>query len=304
MERLECDRMFVAVIETGSFAKAAARRGASSGQASKLVAKLEADLGVQLLKRTTRALAPTEVGQAYYTRIKPLLEDFAALDASVRDSSTTPIGSLRLSVPASFGARRLAPLLIDFALKYEHIQLDVNFTDRLVSLVDEGFDLAVRIGDPEDSSLVGRRLCDSRVVVVAAPCYLAARGEPATPEALAGLECIIDANFRDPLVWRFRDPSTGDMLALPVDGRLRFSSAEACIAAAEAGLGVARAPTFIVGDKLRSGALRPLLGAYAPRPSGIYAIYPPGRYLAFKVRVFVDYLSEKLRGDPPWDSGW
>jgi DNA-binding transcriptional LysR family regulator len=296
--------MFVAVIETGSFAKAAARRGASSGQASKLVAKLEADLGVQLLKRTTRALAPTEVGQAYYTRIKPLLEDFAALDASVRDASRTPIGSLRLSVPASFGANRLAPMLVDFAREYEHIRLDVNFTDRIVNLVDEGFDLAIRIGDPEDSSLVGRRLCDSRVAIVASPSYLEAHGAPATPEALATRECIIDANFRDPLVWRFRDPATGVVLSVPVDGRLRFSSAEACIAAAEAGLGVARAPTFIVGDRLRQGTLCAVLAAYAPRPSGIYAIYPPGRNLAFKVRVFVDYLGERLRGEPNWDSGW
>lgn len=304
MERLDCDRMFVAVIETGSFAKAAARRGASSGQASKLVARLEADLGVQLLKRTTRALAPTEVGQAYYERVKPLLEDFAALDASVRDTSGAAIGSLRISVPSSFGATRLSPFLIDFAREFEHIQLDVHFTDRVVNLVDEGYDMAIRIGAPSDSSLIGRKLCDNRVAVVAAPAYLEAHGEPESPEALTGRECIIDTNFRDPLLWRFRDPATNATLSVPVTGRLRFSSAEACIAAAEAGLGIARAPTFIAGESLRVGTLRALLRDREGRPNGVYAIYPPGRHLAFKVRVLVDYLGERFRGEPPWDRGW
>ena len=296
--------MFVAVIETGSFAKAAARRGASSGQASKLVAKLEADLGVQLLKRTTRALAPTEVGHAYYERVKPLLADFAALDASVRDASGTAIGSLRISVPASFGATRLSPFLVDFARAFEHIQLDVNFTDRVVNLVDEGFDMAIRIGAPSDSRLIGRKLCDNRVAVVAAPAYIEAHGEPIRPEALGERECVIDTNFREPLLWRFRDPASGSNLSIPVNGRLRFSSAEACLAAAEAGLGVARAPTFIAGERLRQGALRPLLRDYEGRANGVYAIYPPGRHLAFKVRALVDYLTERFRGEPPWDRGW
>ena len=296
--------MLVAVIETGSFAKAAARMGASSGQASKLVAKLEADLGVQLLKRTTRALAPTEVGQAYYERVKPLLADFAALDASVRDASGAAIGSLRISVPASFGATRLSPFLVDFAREFEHIQLDVNFTERLVNLVDEGFDMAIRIGAASDSSLIGRKLCDNRVAVFASPGYLKAHGEPTDPKALSERECIIDTNFREPLAWRFRDPASGSHMSIQVGGRLRFSSAEACVAAAEAGLGIARCPTFIAGERLRAGAIRPLLRAYEAQPNGVYAIYPPGRHLAFKVRALVDYLAERFRGEPPWDLSW
>jgi len=294
--------MFVAVLDTGSFAKAARQRRTSSGQASKLVSKLEADLGVQLLKRTTRALSPTEVGQAYYERVKPLLEDFAALDASVRSASGAAIGRLRISVPISFGTAQLAPVLIDFARAYPDIQIDVNFSDRVANMIDEGFDLTVRIGAPGDSSLIARRLCDMRIVVVAAPAHLEAHGEPLSPEALVERECIIDTNFREPLLWRFR--SDEGVIPVGVSGRLRFSNAEACLAAAEAALGVARAPSFIAGSRLRAGVLRPLLRGFEATPHGVYALYPAGRHLAIKVRVLVDFLVERFRGEPSWDQGW
>ena len=296
--------MFVAVLETSSFARAARNQRTSAGQASKLVSRLEAELGAQLLKRTTRALSPTEVGQAYYERVKPLLEDFAALDASVRSASGTPAGRLRVTVPQSLGATRLAPLLIDFARGFPDIQLDVSFSDRIVNLVDEGFDMAVRIGTPADSSLIARKLCDMRIVVAAAPAYLDAFGEPAIPEALAGRDCIIDTNFREPLVWRFRAPDGGSSITVTVTGRLRFSNADACLLAAEAGLGIARTPSFIAGPRLRAGLLRPLLSAWQDQPNGLYAIYPAGRHLAAKVRVLVDFLAEAFRGEPEWDRGW
>ncbi|MGO9773993.1 MAG: LysR family transcriptional regulator [Roseiarcus sp.] len=304
MERLDCDRMFVAVLEKRSFAKAALQQGTSSGQASKLVSKLEADLGVQLLKRTTRALSPTEVGQAYYERVKPLLEDFAALDASVRNASGAAVGRLRITAPITFGAAQLAPHLIDFAAAFPDIQLEVNFSDRIVNLVDEGFDLAVRLGTPNDSSLIVRKLCDMRIVVAAAPAYVDALGEPERPEALGGRDCIIDTNFREPLLWRFRALDGASSITVAVAGRLRFSNAEACVAAAEAGLGVARVPSFIAGSRLRAGLLEPLLRAYEERPNGVYALYPAGRHLAIKVRVLVDFLVERFRGEPKWDQGW
>ncbi len=304
MERLDCDRMFVAVLENRGFAKAAKQLATSAGQASKLVSRLEADLGVQLLKRTTRALSPTEVGQAYFERVKPLLEDFAALDASVRNASGAAVGRLRITVPLSFGTAQLAPLLIDFAAAFPDIQLDVNFSDRIVNLVDEGFDLAVRLGMPSDSSLIARKLCDMRVVVAAAPAYLAAHGEPETPEALGARACIIYTNFREPVLWRFRAADGAASIAVAVAGRLRFSTAEACLAAAEAGLGVARVPSFIAGSRLRAGLLKPLLRAYEDRPNGVYALYPAGRHLAIKVRALVDFLVEQFRGEPTWDQGW
>lgn len=303
MEHLDCNRMFVTVMEIGSSARAARSLGISPVQASKLVSKLEADLGVQLLRRTTRALSATETGQAYFERIKLLLEDFAALDASVRDSSAAATGRLRLSLPVSFGTAQLAPVLVDFARAFPDIQLDVSFADRLVSLVDEGFDVAVRVGNPGDSSLIARRLCDMRIVVLAAPAYIQAHGEPADPAALAGHACVIDTNFREPLTWRFR-AADGSAVTVPVAGRLRFSNGEACLAAAAAGLGIARVPSFLAGPMFRTGAVRPLLQAFEDRCYGVYVVYPPGRYLAVKVRVLVDFLVARFRGKPTWDQGW
>jgi len=299
MQRLDCYRMFVAVLETGSFARAAQALGTSSGQAS----KLEADLGVQLLNRTTRALSATGAGQAYFERIKILLEDFAALDASVRNASTAASGRLRLSLPVSFGTMQMTPDLIDFARAFPDIQLDVSFSDRVVALVDEGFDVAVRIGNPSDSTLIARKLCDMRVVTAAAPAYLDQHGVPGDPAALAKRECIIDTNFREPFTWRFRS-ADGATITVPVKGRLRFSNAEACLAAAAAGLGVARVPGFMAGPCFRAGTVRRLLAEFEDRSFGVYVLYPPGRHLAVKVRVLVDFLVSRYRGEPPWDEGW
>lgn len=302
MERLDCDRMFVAVLEVGSFAGAAKRLGLSAGQASKLVSRLEADLGVQLIRRTTRALAPTEVGQAYYERVKGLLDEFDALDAAVRNASGAPTGRLRLTAPISFGASQLVPLLMDFAKAFPEIQLDVSFSDRVVNLIDEGFDAAVRIGRPVDSSLVARKLCPIRIVLAAAPTYLAQRGTPRSPAELAGHDCVIDTNFRDPLAWRFRE--AGRTVAVPVTGRLRFSNGEACVAAAAAGFGIARVPSFTAGAAFRAGTVVPLLAPFESEPDGLYALYPAGRHLALKVRVLVDFLVSCFRSEPTWDQGW
>ncbi|GGF86669.1 transcriptional regulator [Azorhizobium oxalatiphilum] len=302
MERLGPERMFVAVLDSGSFAAAAERLGTSSGQASKLVSKLEADVGVQLIKRTTRALAATEVGQAYYERLKQLIDEFDALDASVRNASGAPAGRLRLTAPKSFGTIQLAPLLIDFARAFPDIQLDVNFTDRVVNVVDEGFDAAIRIGKPGDSSLIARRLCDARIVLVAAKAYLEARGTPQSPADLLAHDCIIDTNFRDPFNWQFGMGEAAT--SVQVTGRIRFSDGEACLAAAEAGLGVARLPSFIAGPRLKAGALVPLLRTQEHERHAVYALYPPGRHLALKVRALVDFLATCFRGTPEWDKGW
>jgi len=186
---------------------------------------------------------------------------------------------------------------------YPEIQLDVSFSDRLANLVDEGFDAAVRIGDPQDSSLIARRLCPMRNVACAATAYLTRRGFPAGPAALADHDCIIDTNFRDPGVWRFRSPE-GEPIRVAVHGRLRFSNPEACIAAAAAGLGVARVPSFVAGPRLARGELTQVLGAFELPPSGVFVVYPPGRHLAARVRALVDFLSDWFRGVPSWDKGW
>lgn len=304
MQRLECERMFVAVMETGSFAKAAARLGTGSAQASKLVSRLESDLGVRLLNRTTRSLSPTEVGQAYLERIKLVLEELDALDEVVKNRSGTPSGRLRLTVPMSFGTTQLAPAFIDFATRFPDIDLDVSFSDRVVNLVDEGFDAAVRIGTPADTSLIARKLCGARIVLTASAEYLSRRNSPATPADLASHDCIIDTNFRDPLVWHFLGDIPSEPNMVKVAGRLRFSSADACLAAAEAGLGIARVPSFMAGPRIRVGTLKPLLRTFEDQPLGIHVLYPPSRHLATKVRVFVDFLVERFQGEPTWDQGW
>jgi DNA-binding transcriptional LysR family regulator len=302
MDRLDCDRTFVAVLETGSFSRAAARMGVSSGQASKLVSKLEADLGVRLINRTTRALSATEAGQAYYERLKGLIEEFDALDAAVRSVAGIARGRLRLTAPLTFGTMQLAPDLIEFAKAYPEIELDVNFTDRVVNLIEEGFDVAVRVGGPADSSLIARRLAEVRIVTAASPGYLRARRAPEAPADLVDHACIIDTNFRDPLIWRYR--VNGETIGVPVKPRARFSNAEACLKAAEAGLGIVRLPNFAVAHSVKSGALTPLLQdfSYGP-PGGVFVLYPPGRGLALKVRALIDFLAKRYRGGAPWAPG-
>ena len=299
MDRISCDRMFVAVMETGSFSAAAARLGTSSGQASKLVARLEADLGVRLLNRTTRAIAATEVGRAYFERVRGLIDDFDSLDRSVKDAGRSPRGQVRLTAPLTFGTTQLVVALNCFAERFGDISLDVQFSDRVVNLVDEGFDAAVRVGRPGDSSLIARKLCEARVVVVASPAYLQRRGHPSVPGDLAAHDCIIDTNFQDPTQWRF-STAEGPMTA-PVTGRLRYSNAEACLRAAEQGLGIAHLPDFVAAASLRAGRVQGILGAFEDLPIGVFAIYPPGRHLAAKVRVLVDFLVERYSGPVDWE---
>lgn len=302
MDRLDCDRILVAVVETRSFTQAARRLGVSPGQASKMITRLEGQLGVQLLMRTTRAVSPTDAGRAYYERIRDLLDELDSLDASVRNASGAAAGRIRLSAPETFGVTRLAPVLIDFVVAWPDIQLDVQFSDRRVNLVDDGFDLAIRIGNPGDSTLMSRRLCDARIVTVASPVYLAAHAEPHSPADLGSHVCIIDTNFNEPLLWSYG--TGGAVAAAPVNGRLRFSNAQACLFAARAGQGVARLPTFVAGEALRDGALVTLLADYEPAPLGVFALYPAGRRLTRKVRVLIDHLTAAFEGPPAWDVGW
>ncbi|MFS2223548.1 LysR family transcriptional regulator [Pantoea sp. B65] len=303
MERLDCDRMFVAVMETGSFTSAALRLGTSHGQASKLISRLEQLLGVQLFRRSTRSLTATDVGIAYYERVRILLKDYDALDDSVRNTSDSPAGRVHISAPVTFGSTQLTPHLLQFARDYSGIELDVSFADRVVSVVDEGFDLALRIGKLPDSSLMARKLCDIRILLVAAPDYLARRGIPEHWQQLAQHDCIIDTNFRDPFHWPFRNEKQL-IEEQPVNGRLKFSNAEVCLQAACAGLGIARLPAFVAGDALRNQHVVPVLHAYEIPPLGLFALYPPAKYLAHKSRTVIDFLVEAFAGDPVWEQGW
>lgn len=289
MDRLGPERMFLTVVETGSFAAAAARLGTGSGQASKLVAKLEAELGVKLLNRTTRALSLTEAGQTYADRLRALIEALDDLETEVQSASVTPRGLIRLSAPLTFGTTRLAPLLADFAAAYPEIGLEVHFADRIVNLVEEGFDAAIRVGSPTDANLTGRKLSSERVLLVAAPSYLARRGAPSVPQDLGAHDCIIDLNFREPYRWPFGP----DKVA--IKGRLAFSNASACLAAAEAGLGIAWMPEFVAHASLAEGRVVPVLTGFETPMLGVWALYPSGRNLPGKVRALVDFMAKALR---------
>ena len=295
-------RTFIAVADARSFAAAARRLQISPAQAAKLVARLEDRLGARLLHRTTRDVSLTDVGWAYLERARGLVDEFDALETSVRDAAKGPRGVLKVSAPVSFGALQLQPALLAFAAAYPELGLEVSYADRAVNLVDEGFDVAVRIGHLSDSSLVARRLAVTRVVACTSPEYLARTGAPKVPGDLTGHEVILDLNQRDPSHWPFLD--AGRRLDVQVQGRLRFSRAEACLAAAREGWGIAREPAFAAAEDLCSGRLAVVLAAFEPAPLPIHAVYPHARHLAAKVRAFVDFLAERFAGEPEWHRGW
>jgi len=296
-------RYFIAVAEELHFSRAAERLHVAQPAVSEQVRKLEVELGVRLLNRTTRSVAPTEAGRAYYDRLKPLVDELDTLDLDIRNISQSPRGRLRLTAPLTFGTLELAPALNAFAGLYPDIELDVTFSDRVVNVVDEGFDLAVRVGRPGDSSLIIRRLCAVRIVVVGARSYLEQHDAPKSPSDLAEHACIIDTNFREPTRWPFKG-ETGEVEMASVDGRIRYSNAEACVQAAELGLGLACVPAFVAGEALRSGRLIRLLASFEPDPYDVHVLYPHSRHLAAKVRLLVDFLSERYRQTPHWEQGW
>jgi DNA-binding transcriptional LysR family regulator len=301
VDRLDEINAFAAVADARSFTQGARRLGVSAAQVSKLIARLENRLGARLLNRTTRDVSLTDTGRAYLERARQLLEDFQALESSVTEQSG-PRGLIRISTPVTFGANELTDALLDFAMSYPDVSLDVSSSDRMVNLVEEGIDVAVRIGQLGDSSLVARKLAAVRIVTCASPDYLARVGTPAQPEDVAGHEAVLDTNKADPTAWDYK--VDGRAREVRVHGRLRFSGANACVAAARAGFGLARVPAFAAAEDLREGRLQALLCAFEPEPIHIHAAYPHARHLAPKVRAFVDFLAARFAGEPEWHKGW
>lgn len=292
MDNLEETRTFLAVAEARSFAAAARRLRISPGQATKLVGRLEDRLGVRLLNRTTRVVSLTDAGANFAPRARTLVDDFDDLGQSVREGARTLKGALRIAAPVSFASAILDKILIDFAKSQKDLSLEVSYADRTVNIVEEGFDVAVRVGAMPDSSLVAKRLGETRIVCMASKKYLAAKGAPKRPDDLADHDCIIDLNARDPFVWPFR--AGGRTQTVAVTGRLRFSRAETCLYAARLGFGIARSPEFAAAPDLRSGALVPVLQQFEPVALPINAIYPHVRHLPAKVRAFLDFLAPRV----------
>jgi DNA-binding transcriptional LysR family regulator len=295
MDRLAAIEAFVRVADSGSFSDAARRLNLSKSVVSRQVAALEADLGVRLLHRTTRSLTLTEAGRAFHDKATRILSDVDEAVTSVSRLQQAPRGRLRISAPTNFGIHHLVPAVPQFLDRYPEVELDLVLNDRFVDLVDEGFDVAVRVGRLADSSLVSRRLAPFRAEVCASPAYLAAHGAPASPDDLAGRACLT-YSYLDPVdEWSFAT-ADGKPWPVTVHGRLRVNNADALRVAALHGLGLAYLPTFLVGDDLEAGTLVAVLQDYMPRRQGraIHAVYPHARHLSPKVRAFVDFLAERF----------
>lgn len=289
---------FVRVVETGSFTAAASALGVSKSQVSRAVRALEDRLGARLLHRTTRAVGPTEAGSAFYARCSRILADLEEAEQAVAHLQSAPRGTLRVSLPHSFGVRYLSPLIAEFMVRYPELRVEANFSERRVDLVDEGFDLAVRIGVLDDSSLIARRLGTTTRWVVGSPDYLARRGTPRTPAELREHDCLQFTYQTSGASWVFRQD--GAEQAVRVSGRMTANTGEALVAAAVAGIGLAWLPDFLVADELRAGRLVALFGEAAESGLAIWAVYPHSRHLAPKVRLFVDHLAARLGDCPPW----
>jgi DNA-binding transcriptional LysR family regulator len=285
--------VFVRVVEAGSFAAAARSLRTTPSAASKRVAGLEQRLGVRLLARTTRSLALTEPGAELFARASRILHDIESAEVAVSRHGGAPRGTLRVSVPTSFGEARVVPSLPRFLERHPEVSVELSVCDRFVDVVAERFDLAVRVGTVAAEGLVVRRLGEAAAVVVAAPAYLAARGAPAAPDDLLRHDCLRYTLVPAGHEWRFTDRR--GTRAVPVSGRVASDHGGSLREAALQGLGLAWLPRYMVDDDLRTGRLVAVLTRWATRTYPIQAVLPPGRGPLPKTRAFVDFLVEVMR---------
>ncbi len=306
MERGQIDltdvAAFLRVAETGSFAAAAGRLGLAKSIVSRRVARLEARLGARLLTRGNKGAQLSDVGQIYYARATRSIADLESAAEEVAVAISEIAGPIRLSAPLSFGIQHLAPALAAFGKLHRRIELDISFDDRAVDLVAGGYDLAVRLGNLPDSSLIARRLAPLRRVVLASPAYLAEHGRPGHPRDLARHAALLYANAGPAEQWRFR--VAGRWEHFRVAGRLRADNGEMLREAACAGLGIVILPTFIASSAIASGALEIVLGAFPIEDGGLHAVMPPGRGTTARIRALVEFLAARFGPEPTWDPCW
>lgn len=295
MDTLEAMRVFVAVVERNGFSAAAEALGISTAAVTRHIAALENRLSTRLLHRTTRRVSPTSAGTGYYQRCVQLLAEFDALEASIGDQALQPSGHLRINAPVSYGIARLAPLLAGYRARYPQVHLDLALSDRLVDMVEEGFDLAIRITRTPSPSLIARKLADTTIILCASPAYLAAHGTPQRAEQLSDHECLAYSYWASGDSWPLQGPDGA--ISVAVSGGLRANNGDVLREAAIAGLGIIAQPDFIVADALADGRLQRILPDYGLASIGVYAMYASRSHLAPKVRSFIDYLLEQLAGD-------
>lgn len=299
MDTITGMRTFCAVAKEGSFVKAARQLGFSPALTSKYVGQLEERLGVRLLNRTTRSLALTENGRAYLAQASHMIADFDALEASMQASQNAPSGKIVMTAPRILGRGMLGEGLAQFLKRYGDISLELRLSERLVDVVEEGFDLAIRAGALKDSSLIARKLAPMKVILSASPQYLKENGIPQNPSALESHSCIVDSNFEGGRAWSFL--VDGERMTVMVPSRLQANSAQTCRLMALNHLGIIMSPDRVVNEDIAAGRLVRLLEDYNAFDLGIYVLYPHNRHLPVKVRVLIDFLKDWFAKDSRTD---
>lgn len=288
MDKFQEMQAFTAVVEAGSFVGAADAMGLSKAAVSRQIADLESRLAVRLLHRTTRKLSLTDEGSVFYARCRELLGELAEAEAELSARSGQAVGALKVSAPVSFGLLYLAPVWAGFMAAQPQVKLDVTLSDRMVDLVDEGFDIAVRVARLPSSSLVSRKLSSTRMVLCASPEYLQRNGTPQHPHELAQHHVLAYTLMANGDTWDFT--GSDGPVSVKVMPRMHSNSGDTCVAAALGHQGLVLQPTFLIADALRSGALVEVMPAYRALELGIYALYPTRKHVVPKVRLLIDHL--------------
>lgn len=301
MDKFAALQALQAVIETGSFQAASSRLGVAKSVVSRRISLLEEQLSTRLLHRTTRSLSLTDEGHRFYQRSLQILADLEDAEMELSLESSEVRGKLKLAAPLSFGISYLSNAINDFLLMHPAIELEMDLNDRTINLVEEGFDMAVRIGELEDSSLVARRIGTMRSLTCASEAYIKSHGKPQHPDDLKHHVGLQYSNISYRQQWLYEEPG-GQQLSAQPQIRIRANNGEALAQAAIHGLGIVKGPSFILSNYVRDGSLLRLLDDYQHTHVGIYAIYPPGRLLPHRVRVFTDFLADQFGDSPQWDS--
>lgn len=297
MDRLQAMETFVRVTEAGSFTAVADQLNVTRSAITRQIAGLEAHLGTKLLARSTRRLSLTSSGATYLEKCREILAMVDAAEGDLADEHRAPRGTIRMSVPMSFGTRHLVPLISDFVTTYPDVTIELDFSDRQVNLVESGLDLAIRISQQIDPDLVVRKLTTSKLVVVAAPSYLDRHGRPQHPDELLEHHCLT-YTLAPASGWRFL--VDGEVRTVPVRGRLQMNNGDALLEATIRGLGISCEPSFITSQAVGAGLLEELLQDYAATELHVFAVFPGTRYLPHRVRVLVDDLAQRLGPVPYW----
>jgi DNA-binding transcriptional LysR family regulator len=301
IDRIEDIRLFLRVLDLGSISAAARTLDLSPAVASQRLKRLEEALGVRLLQRSTRQLKVTPEGAALAERGRPLIEDLEALTSDLRQSAEEVSGTLRVTLPAAFGRQYISPLMPEFLARHPRLRLSIDLSDAMQDLVAEGFDLGLRIGTLEDSSLIAKRLADNRRVLCASPDYLERRGAPGTPGDLEQHDCLLMVGAKGPRDrWTLLSPD-GSETTVRVRGPFESNMGEVVRDAALAGLGISLHSTWHVCDDLKAGRLELVLPDYRIPDSAIYAVMPQRRLMLPRVRAFIDFVVEKFGDVPPWE---